>query len=88
MPTYKCVCIECEERMEVLASIGEKEKGLKLTYPKCGSKRMAQVFRSFAVRGSSRGGNSPQFCGSNCRPWMLWLNGKKKGNLLHFFNKN
>ena len=68
MPTYEYVCIECQERMEVRASISEKEKGLKLTCPSCGSKKMVQVFSSFAVKGSSRGGNPPPFCGPTAGP--------------------
>jgi len=68
MPTYEYVCIECEERMEVWATISEKEKGLKLVCPKCGSKKMAQVFGSFAVMSSSRGKNNLPICGPQTGP--------------------
>jgi putative FmdB family regulatory protein len=68
MPTYEYVCTECMEKTEVRASIFEKEKGLKLTCPKCGSKKMAQVFGSFAVMGSSRGMNGAPKCGPKAGP--------------------
>ena len=68
MPTYEYVCIECEERMEVWASISEKEKGLKVICPKCGSKKMVQVFGSFAVMGSSSDKNNPPICGPQAGP--------------------
>lgn len=61
------VCTECKERMEVNVTIAEKEKGLNLTCPKCGSKKMVQVFGSFMVMGSSRG-NKPPICGPNAGP--------------------
>ncbi len=68
MPTYEYVCIECEEKVEVRATIPEKEKGLKLTCPKCGGKKMAQVFSSFTIGGASRGGNPSSSCGPTAGP--------------------
>lgn len=68
MPTYEYVCSECMEKTEVRASISEKGKGLKLTCPKCGSKKMAQVFGSFAVMGSSKGRGTPPICGPQAGP--------------------
>lgn len=53
MPIYEYVCLECGEKTDVLATISEKEKGLKITCPKCGSKKMSQAFGSFMVLGSS-----------------------------------
>lgn len=53
MPTYEYVCTECGEGLEVFASFSEKEKGLKTACPNCGSNKMARVFGSFAVVGSS-----------------------------------
>ena len=68
MPTYEYVCTECEEKIEVWATISEKERGLKLTCPKCGGKKMAQVFGSFMVMGSSKGKNTPPICGPQAGP--------------------
>ena len=68
MPTYEYVCTECMEKTEVQASISEKVKGLKVTCPKCGSKKMAQVFSGFAVLGSSRGGTGGPVCGPQGGP--------------------
>jgi len=68
MPTYEYVCTECEEKIEVWATISEKERGLKLTCPKCGGKKMAQVFGSFMVMGSSKGKNNPPICGPQAGP--------------------
>ncbi|MEO0292600.1 MAG: zinc ribbon domain-containing protein [candidate division WOR-3 bacterium] len=60
MPVYEYICSDCGERIEVLATIEEKEKGLRVICPKCGSEKVLQVFSSFAV-GSSKG-SSPT-CG-------------------------
>ncbi|MGQ9694016.1 MAG: FmdB family zinc ribbon protein [Thermodesulfobacteriota bacterium] len=68
MPTYEYVCTECMEKMEVQASVSEKVKGLKLICPKCGSKKMAQVFSGFSVLGSSRGGTGGPICGPQRGP--------------------
>jgi len=64
MPTYEYMCTECEEKIEMWATITEKEKGLKVTCPKCGSKKTARVFGSFMVIGSSR----PSSCGPTTEP--------------------
>ena len=68
MPVYEYVCIGCGEKAEVWATIAEKEKGLKVTCPKCGSSKMAQVFGSFAVVGSSGGRSGPPICGPSAEP--------------------
>lgn len=68
MPTYEYICTECQQKTEVLASISEKERGLKPTCPKCGSKEMAQVFGSFMVMGSSSSKNNPLMCGPAAGP--------------------
>ena len=49
MPTYEYVCTECQTRMEIRATIAEKEKGLTVICPKCGGKKTAQVFSSFMI---------------------------------------
>ncbi len=63
MPVYEYVCIECKERTEVRATFAEKEKGLKVVCPKCGSKKMAQVFGTFMTIRSSNGGSNLSGCG-------------------------
>jgi len=44
MPTYEFQCADCNERFEIFASISQKEKGLDLKCPKCGSDRIGEVF--------------------------------------------
>lgn len=61
MPTYEYICTECEEKTEVRATISEKERGLKVTCPKCGNNKMVQVFGGFAIGGGSKGGSNPGF---------------------------
>jgi len=68
MPIYEYICTKCGEKTEVRASFSEKEKGLKVTCPKCGSKKMASVFGSFMVRGSSSSKDNPPICGPQCGP--------------------
>lgn len=67
MPTYVYICTECQQETEIKASISEKEKGLKVSCPNCGSSRMAQVFGSFMIKGSGkRKSEQPPPCGPNC----------------------
>jgi putative FmdB family regulatory protein len=65
MPTYEYVCTECGEKINIRATIAEKEKGLKVTCLKCGGMKMAQVFGNFMVMGSSKTGNKSSCCGSS-----------------------
>lgn len=68
MPTYEYVCTECRIKTEVRATISEKEKGLKVRCQECGSKKMTQVFGSFAVLSSSGNTSSNTTCGPSCGP--------------------
>ena len=68
MPIYEYLCTECGEKIEVKASVAEKERGLKVTCPKCGSKKMAQVFGSFSTFSSSKGRSNPPICGPMAGP--------------------
>ncbi len=68
MPIYEYICIECGEKMEIWATIAEKEKGLNVTCQKCGSKKVAQVFSSFLIGGSSSGKDISSGCGPQFRP--------------------
>jgi putative FmdB family regulatory protein len=65
MPTYEYVCIDCGEKIEVQASISEKEKGLKVVCSKCGSSKVARVFGSFNIFNFQKGGSMPPACGPN-----------------------
>lgn len=67
MPTYEYVCTECEEKVEIRATIAEKERGLKPSCPKCGSKKVAQVF-GFMIMGGSKGGGFNSGSVSGCGP--------------------
>lgn len=70
MPIYEYVCPKCMSRVEVLATISEKEKGLKPKCPKCGNDHLIPVFASFAVgsskSSSGRGSACPPTAGSGC----------------------
>ncbi|MGQ9559716.1 MAG: FmdB family zinc ribbon protein [Candidatus Oleimicrobiaceae bacterium] len=44
MPTYEFKCADCDHRFEIFASISQKEQGLDLKCPKCGSDRVGEVF--------------------------------------------
>ncbi|MCM8760422.1 MAG: zinc ribbon domain-containing protein [Candidatus Omnitrophica bacterium] len=66
MAVYEYVCTECGEKIEIRASISEKEKGLNVVCPKCGSKKVARVFGTFMIGGSSRKENSPAGCAPGC----------------------
>jgi len=66
MPTYEYRCKQCGNSMEVKASIEEKERGLDLTCPQCGSKELTQVFGGFMLGCSPKGGHSGGFGGCSC----------------------
>lgn len=65
MPIYEYACLDCQEKVEIIMSFSEKERGVKPLCPKCGGTKMAQVFGSFAVRGTSR---SPNINFGGCDP--------------------
>jgi putative FmdB family regulatory protein len=62
MPVYEYECNNCGQRIEVEATVKEKEKGLKVKCPKCGSEDVFQVFSCF-VMGSDSGNDSTPGCG-------------------------
>lgn len=64
MPTYRYICTECGEETKVWATLAEKERGLQITCPRCGSQKMAQVFGNVMVM--RKGRNSP--CGPQAGP--------------------
>lgn len=59
MPIYEYLCPDCKEKVEIFASISEKEKGLKPVCPRCGNKKMIQVFGNFAIGSSGGSGGGP-----------------------------
>lgn len=69
MPTYEYICLKCQEKTEVFASIAQKEKGLKVSCPKCGGEKMIQFFGSLNLVGSSKGaGGGATYCGPQSGP--------------------
>lgn len=65
MPIYEYICEECAKKFDVKASMSEKEKGLKVKCPTCGSKHTVQIlggFSMFSKGGASSGGGC---CGPN-----------------------
>ena len=62
MPVYEYICSLCKEKVEITASVAEKAKGLKPICPKCGNKKMIQVFGGFSFRSSV-----------NQRYMLIWL---------------
>lgn len=54
MPVYEYECEACARKFEVVASLAEKEKGLRPVCPKCGSKRARQVFGRVSLLTSSK----------------------------------
>jgi len=54
MPVYEYKCEKCNKVFEILASIREKEKGLKAVCPKCKGKRVYQIFRKINIVTSSK----------------------------------
>lgn len=68
MPTYEYICLECKERIEIRATISEKEKGLKVICPKCKSLKTARVFRNIMVMTGSGNKNMPPICGPGSGP--------------------
>uniref|UniRef100_A0A7V3PT49 Zinc ribbon domain-containing protein n=1 Tax=candidate division WOR-3 bacterium TaxID=2052148 RepID=A0A7V3PT49_UNCW3 len=55
MPVYEFFCEDCEQKFEVVATLQEKEAGLKPVCPRCGCTRVHQVFGRFTVIGGSKG---------------------------------
>jgi len=72
MPTYEYMCLECQSKFDVFATLAQKEKGLSPECPNCHSREVIQVFGSIAViGGSTRGGFDPgalSGCGPSAGP--------------------
>ena len=54
MPVYEYQCDDCGRRFDVVATLAEKEAGLAPACPKCGKKRVRQVFSRFTLLASSK----------------------------------
>jgi putative FmdB family regulatory protein len=67
MPLYDYLCKDCGEAFEVRATIKEKEAGLDLACPKCGSHDARQILSAALVL---HGGKefSPPACDPNAGP--------------------
>ncbi|GEM_PF-840955 len=61
MPVYEFRCGVCEKRFDVVATLKEKETGLKPVCPHCGSSLVQQVFGRFTVIGGSKGNIDTDF---------------------------
>jgi putative FmdB family regulatory protein len=67
MPFYEFECKDCGEVFEVCASIKEKEAGLALACPKCGSHEARhKLSAALMLHGSKE--FSPPTCGPNAGP--------------------
>ncbi|MEM7828563.1 MAG: zinc ribbon domain-containing protein [Candidatus Aenigmatarchaeota archaeon] len=58
MPIYEFHCEDCGQKVEIIASISEKEKGLELVCPSCGSKRLKEEIATHYYIGSTKGASS------------------------------
>jgi putative FmdB family regulatory protein len=62
--TYEYKCDLCGARLEIRATVAEKERGLQVECPACGSTQTTQVFSAVNVlTQSGRGGGFPPGCG-------------------------
>ena len=68
MPIYEYYCQDCEKRFDVKASIQEREKGLKVNCPDCGSCKTIQLLSSFFTFSKGGGSKFDGGCGPNSMP--------------------
>lgn len=61
MPIYEFRCEECQRVIEALRQMGQGPEGL--ACPDCGSKKLSQVFSTFAASSGDSGGGAPS-CGT------------------------
>ena len=67
MPFYDYQCKDCGEAYEVRATIKEKETGLELLCPKCGSHEARQMLTAARMLHGSKE-FAPPACGPNAGP--------------------
>lgn len=68
MPTYEYFCQGCENKFEIKASLSEKEKGLKIKCPVCGSNKTVQMLGNFFIFSKGGRSNLSSSCGPNPTP--------------------
>jgi len=70
MPTYEYGCTECGHKYEHFAAIADKEKGINLKCPKCGSTKTVQIFShiNFAKTSDSKSANTAFRGAGGCGP--------------------
>lgn len=68
MLTYEYFCQDCEKNFDVRATLSEKEKGLKVKCPDCGSSKTAQIFGNFFTFSKGSGVKFNGGCGPNPKP--------------------
>lgn len=68
MPKYDYRCLDCGEKMQVKASITEKESGLQVVCEKCGSSHTEQAFLTMNLVGDTQYGKefTPSYSGGGC----------------------
>jgi putative FmdB family regulatory protein len=54
MPVYEYQCESCGKKFDIIATLAEKEAGLAPVCPKCGGKRVRQVFSRFTLLTGSK----------------------------------
>jgi putative FmdB family regulatory protein len=54
VPVYEFQCQDCGKKFETVATLAEKEAGLDPVCPKCGRKRVRQVFSRFTLLTGSK----------------------------------
>ncbi len=54
MPVYEYSCDDCGHKFDIVATLAEKEAGLKPVCPNCGGRRVHQIFGRFTVVGGSK----------------------------------
>ena len=67
MPLYDYRCKDCGEAFEVRATIKEKEEGVELTCPKCGSHEARQRLTAALLLHGGKDLSAPT-CGPNAGP--------------------
>ncbi len=62
--TYEYKCNDCGSLLEIRATIAEKERGITVECPGCGSTNTTQVFTAVnVITRSARASGAPPYCG-------------------------
>ena len=64
MPTYEFGCVDCGHKFDIFATISQKESGLGIKCPQCGSDNAVQLFNSVNFVKSGGGSADKSFQGS------------------------